>query len=321
MGDGALPQTSDETSDDRPVLSFLRFLMFSVNAVANAWKLMSRFLLPKAPAPRQPAAEHRVIANKRIHSQHLGHPGAASVKSYRLSSCDSTSSRPVASSRRTPKNTGKSTRIRPIAIVEDDPNDQLLLKRLINQSHEFVCVGCFASGESAVAGIPRCGAKLVLMDLRLPGMSGLETARRLRKIAPRLKIIAITGFASEANLNEALDREFSGFLTKPVSRRDLMDALKVASDGGIYLSPDLRQFFHGAHRAAPAHPATRLLFILTPREREVIALPADGLEYKEIAERLKIKPSTVNNHLANVREKLGVHNAIEAINKLFPRPE
>jgi len=219
-------------------------------------------------------------------------------------------------SRRSPKTAGKLTHPVAVAIVEDDPNDQLLLKRQLNQSREFVCVGCFATGEAAVAGIVGSGAKLVLMDLRLPGISGLESARRLKTVAPGLKIIAITGFASEAGLNEALDREFSGFLTKPVSRRELVDALLVAWHGGIYLSPGLRQFFHGTRLLAPG----RLLAVLTPREREVIALLADGMEYKAIAERLKISPFTVNNHLTHVREKRGVHSAMEAVNKLFPRP-
>jgi DNA-binding CsgD family transcriptional regulator len=78
----------------------------------------------------------------------------------------------------------------------------------------------------------------------------------------------------------------------------------------------LRQFFRGAGTGANQRVAS----LLTPREREVVGLLADGLEYKQIADRLKISPNTVNNHLAHVREKLGVHSAIEAINKLYPRP-
>jgi len=219
-------------------------------------------------------------------------------------------------SRKTWKQGGESAHPLPAAIVDDDENQQLLIKDVLDQTREFVCVGCYSSGEAALAGIPASAAKLVLMDLRLPGMSGLECARRLKAIAPWLKIIAVTDFASEASLNEALYLEFSGFLTKPFSRRELMDSLTVAVDGGIYLSPGLRQFFHGTSVGADPRVAS----LLTPREREVVDLLADGLEYKQIADRLNISPNTVNNHLAHVREKLGVHSAIEAINKLYPRP-
>ncbi len=219
-------------------------------------------------------------------------------------------------SRKTWKQGGESAHPLPAAIVDDDENQQLLIKDVLDQTREFVCVGCYSSGEAALAGIPASAAKLVLMDLRLPGMSGLECARRLKAIAPWLKIIAVTDFASEASLNEALYLEFSGFLTKPFSRRELMDSLTVAVDGGIYLSPGLRQFLHGTSVGADPRVAS----LLTPREREVVDLLADGLEYKQIADRLNISPNTVNNHLAHVREKLGVHSAIEAINKLYPRP-
>src|SRR6185295_6988979 len=261
---------------------------------------------------------HREHANNLVHSQYFHlqarHP-------LRLTVCPlviSAPFHPVATSAARQSATahrrvGKSIHALPVAIVDDDVNDQLLLKRLLDQMTGFVCVGCFSSGEAAIAGIARSGARLVLMDLRLPGMSDLECARRLKAAAPGMKIIAITGYASETNLNEALYLEFSGFLTKPVSRRELADALKVAWDGGIYLSAGLWRFFQERSPGVAS--------VLTTREREVLQLLARGLEYKEIADRLKISPSTVNNHLAHIREKLGVHNAIEAINKMFPRPE
>ena len=233
-----------------------------------------------------------------------------------MSCCASAPSHPVASSVtiKTWRKTGKSAHATPVAIVDDDENQQLLIKEILDQTREFVCVACYSSGEAALAGIPASGAKLLLIDLRLPGMSGLECARRLKVVAPGIRIVAITGFVSEANLDEALHLEFAGFLTRPFSRRELVDALKVAIDGGIYLSPGLGQFFR-ERTAAPG-----VVSMLTPREREVMDLLRRGLEYKEIADRLNISIHTVNNHLAHIREKLGVHNAIEAINKLFSRP-
>jgi CheY-like chemotaxis protein len=77
---------------------------------------------------------------------------------------------------------GKSIHALPVAVVDDDLSDQLLLQRILDQIRGFVCVGCFSSGEAALEGIPRSGAKLVLMDLRFPGMSGLECARRLKLV-------------------------------------------------------------------------------------------------------------------------------------------
>lgn len=227
----------------------------------------------------------------------------------------------VSASRIIPGNAGRSVHAVPVAAVDDDENQQLLIKDILEHSRHFLCVGCFSSGEEALSGFHDSRAKLVLMDLRLPGMSGLECAKRVKRVAPALKIVAITGFASEAGLDQALHLEFSGFLTKPLSRRELMDALTVAVDGGVYLSAGLRQFFHGESANAQPRASTADALALTPREWEVMNLLRRGLEYKEIADRLNISSYTVNNHLAHIRERLGVHNAIEAINKVFPRRE
>lgn len=205
-------------------------------------------------------------------------------------------------------------------MVDDSADEREVLNDLLAMISGCRCVLEAGDAKSALLGILKARPDIVLLDLRLPGMSGLDCARRLKTVAPTLKIIAITGFADEASVNDALNLGVCGFLTKPISRRALADALKVAVDGGIYLSSALRPFFH---EATPAEPrvAPDPASVLTPREREVVALLASGLGYKEIAERLKISPYTVNNHLAHVREKLGVHSAIEAINKLFLRPE
>src|SRR2546427_2744166 len=183
-------------------------------------------ILPADCATRQ----RRENANNFSHSLYFNLKARDPSRPDSLSCCGSAPSQPVASSasRKTWKKAGKSARASPVAIVEDDENQQRLIKDLLEQTREFVCVGCYSSGEEALAGIPAAAAKLVLMDLRLPGMSGLECGRRLKAIAPGLKIIALTGLASEASLNEALRLEFAGYLTKPFSQRELVDALKVA---------------------------------------------------------------------------------------------
>src|SRR6185437_6526604 len=164
-----------------------------------------------------------------------------------------------------------------IGVVDDCADEREVLNDLLITITGGQRVLEAGDAQSALLGIIEHKPDLVLLDLRLPGMSGLDCARRLKTVAPDLKIIAITGFADEASVNDALNLGVSGFLTKPISRRALADALKVAVDGGIYLSPGLRRFFHAASAAEPratSDPAS----VLTPREREVVALLASGLE-------------------------------------------
>ncbi len=204
-----------------------------------------------------------------------------------------------------------------VGIVEDESDARELLRETLEGLKGSSCVMEAADARSALRSCREHELDVLLVDLRLPDMPGLECARQLTEIAPRIKVIAVTAFARERDLRESLRLPLAGFLTKPVSVEELRIALRVASQGGTYLSPGLRPILDAMHQQ-PNHVKLAERFGLTMRQLEVLHLLALGLEYKEIADRLSVSVSTVNNHLTHIRERLGVHNSIQALNKIFP---
>jgi len=204
-----------------------------------------------------------------------------------------------------------------LALVEDDPQVRDGLSQLIRASPGFECVGACSDAEDALARLPGLKPDVVLMDIGLPGMSGIECIRRLKRLQPATQIMMLTVFEDHDRIFQSLAAGATGYLLKHTPPDKLIDAIRNLHQGGSPMSaPIARRVVEAFQpRVTSDDPATRL----SAREQEIIHLLAQGHLYKEIADRLKLSVETVRTHIRNIYQKLHVHGRTEAINKVFGR--
>jgi two-component system NarL family response regulator len=200
----------------------------------------------------------------------------------------------------------------PIRVVVVDDHELFrngLVEMLLTQ-REIAVVGVSASGEEALESIPRLRPDVALMDLSMPGISGVEVTRRLAGQLPDTCVVVLTVMADEATLVEAILAGACGYLLKDASIDEIVAAVRAAARGDGVISPQLtRNLMRGIRaRSTPTAPLARL----TAREREVLDLLVEGCDNAEIAARLYISQSTAKNHVASILVKLGVHNRLQA---------
>ncbi|QIF05745.1 response regulator transcription factor [Roseimicrobium sp. ORNL1] len=202
-----------------------------------------------------------------------------------------------------------------VVIVEDDPGlrEQLLL--VLKSAHDIECLYAVNSGEEAVRLIPTNPPDVVLMDIQLPGMSGIDCVAVLKKSLPDLEFIMLTVYEDAERIFRALKAGASGYLVKSSAPEKLFEAIRDVHSGGAQFSAHIArrvvQYFHGP--AKPAQETEKL----SPRESEVIELLASGYIYKEIADKLGIGTETVRTYVKNICAKLRVKNRTEAVAKHF----
>ncbi len=206
-----------------------------------------------------------------------------------------------------------------VAIVEDQRDVREGLRFMIHQSPGFRCVAACASAEEALRVLPSARPDVVLLDIQLPGMSGIECIARLQAALPNLQVAMLTVFEDDDKVFEALRAGANGYLLKSTPPDKLLDALRELHAGGSPMSGQIarkviRQLVEGAPRPAAETPA---LPSLSPREREILDLLSKGHRYKEVADRLGISLDTVRTHIRNVYEKLQVHSRAEAMLKVI----
>ncbi len=200
-----------------------------------------------------------------------------------------------------------------VVVVEDDSNLRKTMLAFINRSPDYCCAGTFADGESALAGIPALKPDLVLMDIGLPGMSGIECVSRLKSIIPATPIIMLTVYDAGDYLFDSLKAGASGYLLKRAIGDKLLEAMAEARAGGLpltrHMAAKVGQYFQqfGKNRTE--------VQTLTPREQEVLQLLADGFRYKEIAGVMDISLDTVREHARRIYTKLHVSSRTEAVVK------
>ena len=202
-----------------------------------------------------------------------------------------------------------------LAIVEDLAEVREGLKQFISLNPEFTILGIFQTAEEALHKLPQLSPDIVIMDISLPGMSGIECIRLIKKKIPRTQFMMFTVYENDEKVFEALKAGASGYLLKNTGLLQLIAALKELYNGGSPMSANIARklvnLFQDEHVAV--EPASGL----SKRENEILLLLSKGLLYKEIADQLGISVGTVRQHIHKIYEKLHVQNRTEALNKAF----
>ncbi len=210
-----------------------------------------------------------------------------------------------------------------VSIVEDEPELRREFEKLINAAAGFRCVATYPNAEVALAQLPQHAPDLVLMDINLPGMSGIECVRMLRETLPKLPVVMLTVYEDSDALFKSLMAGANGYLLKRTPRAKLLESLREIHEGGAPMSRSIARkvvdFFHQVSRLPPTVVKSPELESLTQREQEILASLAKGKSYKEIAVECGISGDTTRKHMARIYEKLHVHSRTEAILKYLGR--
>jgi DNA-binding NarL/FixJ family response regulator len=204
-----------------------------------------------------------------------------------------------------------------VVTVEDDENFRAHLVALISGTQGFRCVGSHRTVESALKGLPAEQPDVLLLDLELPGASGLELLADVAARWPKLAVLVLTVHDDSQRIFQALEAGAVGYLVKPVPPAKLLEAIAEAHAGGSPMSSQIARLV--VRRFREHGQLRRQLEGLTPREAEVLDHVARGFETKEIATALDISERTVGSHLRNIYDKLHVHSRAAAIARLLER--
>src|ERR1044071_900857 len=199
-----------------------------------------------------------------------------------------------------------------VSVVDDAGADRLLIGRTLRRTPLFRLLDNLSSGEAALKGIPRSRASVVLMDIRMPGLSGTECSRLLKSRLPRLIIVAMSGLADMHTINSALSAGCDAYLAKPFSVGQLLATL-------TFCRSRCNLFDCRPRELATASQAP-VLATLNPRELRVIELLAEGLAYKEVARRLSVTFSNVHKIQNRIFHKFGAKNRTDAVLKFLSQP-
>ena len=200
-----------------------------------------------------------------------------------------------------------------VAIVEDDFKTRENLQTILREAPGFQCLGAFASGEAALEGLPKLHPEVVLMDINLPKMSGVECTRQLKLLRPESLIVMLTVYDDSDRIFHALQMGASGYLLKRSPADEILRAIQDVRKGGApmsnYIARKVVQSFQ--RQGASEKPAENL----SKRETEVLEYVAQGYTNKEVAEALGLSVETIHAYLKNIYTKLHVRSRTEAVMK------
>jgi len=200
-----------------------------------------------------------------------------------------------------------------VAIVEDKKDIRNNIEILLNNSDSIKCIKTFPNSETAVEHIPLLKPDVILMDLNLPGKSGIECTKILKSKIPETQIIILTMYDDSEMVYQALSSGASGYLLKRTTSEQLIESIKEVFKGGSPMSMEIARMV--VNSFSKKDKSKKVEEKLTKREWEILGLLSKGMKYKEIGEQLFISVETVRNHLRHIYSKLHVSSGIEAVLK------
>ena len=204
-----------------------------------------------------------------------------------------------------------------VSIVEDNDKLRETLTRVVNRADGFCCLSQYANAEDALKELPGIKPNVVLMDINLPGINGVECVRRLKKVAPEIQVMMLTVYEDTENIFDALAAGASGYMLKRTPSKELLEAIQEVHRGGSPMTAHIaRKVVQSFQRSASESSATENL---SEREQQVLDLLSQGLMYKEIADKLSISYETVHTYIRRIYEKLQVRTRTEAVAKFLRR--
>jgi len=202
-----------------------------------------------------------------------------------------------------------------VSIVEDNDKLRGTLARVLNRAEGFHCASQYANAEDALKDLPQVRPDVVLMDINLPGMNGVECVRKLKTLLPEVQVMMLTVYEDTENIFNALAAGASGYLLKRTSSKELLEAIQEVHRGGSPMTIHIaRKVVQSFQKSAASAQATENL---SEREQQVLDLLSQGLIYKEIADKLGISYETVHTYIRRIYEKLQVRTRTEAVAKFL----
>lgn len=204
-----------------------------------------------------------------------------------------------------------------VSIVEDMKDVRESLQRMIGSAEGFLCLSTYSNAEDALNELPQINPDIVLMDINLPGMNGIECIKKIRAACPLMQFMMFTIYEDSEQVFDALAAGASGYLLKKTPKEKILEALQELQQGGSPMSAHIaRKVVSYFQKEKEARDTAAQL---SQREKEVLELLAKGFLYKEIGDKLDITTGTVRQHIHKIYEKLHVQNRTEAVNKFFGR--
>ena len=209
----------------------------------------------------------------------------------------------------------------PVAIVEDNNDIRAALEQIIEMSDYCELAGSCVSGEEALVKLPILNAKVVLMDIGLGGISGIEVVRELKITHPEILFMMCTIYEDDEQIFEALSAGANGYILKKTPPGKLLEGIQELMEGGSPMSSQIARKVVAAfqNKKSDKFLNESALDVLSRREKEILESLSKGLLYKEISDALFISTETVRKHVYHIYEKLHVNNRVEAVNKYFGR--
>ena len=201
-----------------------------------------------------------------------------------------------------------------LLLVDDHAVVRSGLRMLLDGQADVEIVGEAGTASEAITAVSTLRPDVVLMDIGLPDMSGIDAAKEVKRLWPEVAVVALTIHEDQEYFFKMLEAGASGYVPKRAAPEELMTAIQVAASGEVYLYPSLAKLLVKDYLTqAPAESEEKNMGDLTPREQEVLTLLADGDSNAEIAEKLSISPKTVSRHRENIMRKLTLHSRTELV--------
>lgn len=200
-----------------------------------------------------------------------------------------------------------------VLIVEDDKRIREFYRQLINDTEDLVCVGDYESCEAMFKEVSSISVDVLLMDIGLPGMNGIEGIKKVKELYPSIEILMLTVYDDDEKIFNSIYSGASGYILKNVSPEELLKAIREIKIGAPMSAAIARRVLNFIKASDKSNQSQQ--FKLTQREAEILQLLTDGLSFKKIGDKLFISSLTVHSHIKRIYEKLHVHSKTEAVSK------